>query len=209
MHDLFDVVRAGDLEVLIQMLDVHGLKILDTRDESGILPLGLGCFRTAFLWAADRGHLDIMREIVSRYGLKILKQLSINGRTPLHMAAASGKTAAVGRLMAWDDSMIDARDIYGCTPFGWAATFDHVPCMKLMYVNKGKAAEFLTQQDFDGNTALHTAAHFNNTATVEQLLKWGGEQDLPLLRISNHEGKTPWDCALGHPRIRQLMRRYG
>ncbi|CEM16509.1 unnamed protein product [Vitrella brassicaformis CCMP3155] len=82
------------------------------------------------------------------------------------------------------------------------------PVTQLMYVKKGKAAELPTQQDFDGNTALHTAAHFNNTASVEQLLKWGQEQDLPLLRISNHEGKTPWDCALGHPRIRQLMRKY-
>jgi len=65
--------------------------------------------QTAFYYACEEGHIEIMRLLVSRDDLKINTHLN-EGMTALHWACAYRNIEIVKLLMSRDDLNINAQD---------------------------------------------------------------------------------------------------
>ncbi|CEM06980.1 unnamed protein product [Vitrella brassicaformis CCMP3155] len=191
--DIFDAVKAGDLQSVRLFIARDGKDILDKRDNAGDTP---------FLEDALYGHVGVM-SLMYETKPDVLQQTNKSGRNALHWAAREGHVAAVNKLMEWDPKLIDARDENGYTPFISAAYGGHVDVLKALYA---KRKDLLTQKDDRGETALHLAAICGNSAAVSQLLEWGGGA---LLDIKRKDGKTPWDNApWSESEMREIMKKY-
>ncbi|CEM06989.1 unnamed protein product [Vitrella brassicaformis CCMP3155] len=102
-HTIFDAVVAGDVEWARLLVEEMGSEILDIRNGKGWTP---------FIRATMLGHADMM-SLMHESKPDVLQQITEDGYTALHFAAANGHVAAVNKLLAWDPKLIDARDKSG------------------------------------------------------------------------------------------------
>jgi ankyrin repeat protein len=100
-------------------------------------------------------------------------------------AAKRGDTALVGRLVAQDRSLLEARDTDGSTPLHCAAWKGHVETVRAL-LDAGAAINAHSQNGHWGTTPLHAAAHGNQRAVAELLISRGAD-----LRAKNLHGRTP------------------
>ena len=77
-QEILDVAKNGDLQKLKTIVE-QDIKILETKDTAG---------RTALHFAANSGHLEIVKYLLAK-GIDINLKSSAN-TTPLHFAAFSG-----------------------------------------------------------------------------------------------------------------------
>uniref|UniRef100_A0A7S1JLM8 Uncharacterized protein n=1 Tax=Vitrella brassicaformis TaxID=1169539 RepID=A0A7S1JLM8_9ALVE len=87
---IFEAVRTDDVQSVNRLIEMHGIKVLDRRDNNE---------NTPFICAAREGRVGIMSVCYDRYGPSILQQTKDNGWTALHLAAENGHSAAVSQLL--------------------------------------------------------------------------------------------------------------
>jgi len=92
------------------------------------------------------------------------------------------------------------KNVFGRTPFLWAAFYGHVGIMSVMYKSK---PDVLLQTNKTGETAMHLAAYHGHLAAVDQLLEW----DPKLIDARSNSGKTPFVGAAekGHVDVMTAM----
>jgi len=104
---VWDRVKEGHADKLRPLLNAETLALTDAN--------GL----TVLHWAADRGHLEAARLIISA-GRSIINQQDEDGQSALHYAASCGHASLV-RLLLSEGADPTILDTDGCTPGSVAA----------------------------------------------------------------------------------------
>lgn len=104
--DIFDWTREGNLEKIRQACRVSAA---NSRDADGL---------TLLHWAADRGHLPVVRYLVAELKTDV-NCLDKYGQTPLHYAAACGYLD-VCKFLVDSRAEVAAADGEGLTPIDLA-----------------------------------------------------------------------------------------
>ncbi|KAI1735936.1 hypothetical protein F4680DRAFT_433578 [Xylaria scruposa] len=143
--------------------------------------------RTALHWASSQGHISIVKKLLAGNRIDVGCQ-SLDGWTPLHWAACSGKKAVV---------------MYGANSGQGAGNPPAVP-REVLSLSGGESSgheevtEFLLKSGADPNlrntenqTALHWAAVSGNARIVSLILSYGAE-----LTTQDIHGLTAWQLAV-------------
>lgn len=222
-------IVSGNKDALQLMLDHHpDLKLhggnygtaLATAIHMGRLDLALLIHdhvlqerKNTIGFAAAQGTVDELRDLLQNNPQGIAEQDEL-GFTPLHCAAAAGRTDAAEVLIS-AGARTDVADGVDLHPLEWAALTGHLPVVVLL-VGKGASdpnaalflaaeqgqnpvARFLLEHGADPNahykspvTALHTAAQQGNVELARLLLEHGAH-----VNSVEQNGSTPLDYAVG------------
>lgn len=199
---LFDQIRVGNLEEVINVLDNGSKQPKKEIDSSlslchplcscdkceGLLSKVL-CVTTPTIHSCDdRGFTAL--HVASLYGqpqivdLLLMRGASVNvtdysGSTPLHYAASRGHQNAL-LLLAHSDAEIQSRDNEGNAPLHLSAGNGHEGCVKaLLYFSEHVGVRLdVNATNTNGDTALHHAARWGYEGIVSILLEYGANPNI-------------------------------
>jgi ankyrin repeat protein len=154
---------------------------------------------TLLLWAAWRGHEDVVKQqLDAKADVNLMD--SYEGRTPLSWAAENGHEAVVKQLL---DAKADVdSSFYGRTPLLWAAENGHAAVVKQLLDAKADVNWMEWDTEYY-RTPLSWAAENGHKAVVEHLLDAKADINLKSLY-----GRTPlsWAVRNGHEAVvKQLL----
>ena len=218
---LFQSSYLDDMQGVFAILE-HGCPV-DVVDGHGY---------TALHRAAEGGHVEVMRELITR-GVSANVQ-SNDGYTPLHSAAYNGELEAVHELLRLGGkaSMRKVPGTYG-TPLHQAALGGHKKVMSVLLdegcpidvvsssglsvlhsAAQGGHVELVgwlvecdldvNREDANGNTPLHSAAATGKLEAVHELLRLGGK--VSMTKIAGTYGTPLHQAALsGHKKVMSVL----
>ncbi|MEA2476753.1 MAG: uncharacterized protein QOF16_1614 [Actinomycetota bacterium] len=215
MGFLVSAVREGDLERVVTTL-AEDPKATSERDESGVSALLLAIYmgrediaqaivenveELDIFEAAAFGDLPaVERALLGDPGL--VRELSPDGFTALHLAAFFGNEEIVRKLLGAgaDPSTVSANEM-GVTPLNSAAASSQAVIAEALI----EAGSPIDAAQHGGWTPLHSAAQNGNLALVVLLLDKGADP-----QARNAEGRRPVDLAQDrdHDSIAQLLARF-
>ena len=99
--------------------------------------------RTPLSWAAERGHIVVVRELLVREDVDINNKSECHHYTPLHFAAKHGHKMVVEQLLLHEDIDMNVRSEHGRTPLLMAVDRGFEPIVEIL----------LSRQDVDVNLA--------------------------------------------------------
>ncbi|KAK2558333.1 Ankyrin-1 [Acropora cervicornis] len=116
--------------------------------------------------AADKGHADFVRILVTRYNA-IVDPLTADKKTPLHLASESGRQDVCKALLDLraDASVADCKDMI---PAHYAALKDHDEIVELFFTVK---PDTMTQVNAGGYNALQIASQTGSIKVVRRLVE--------------------------------------
>ncbi|KAI5382801.1 hypothetical protein KIW84_070278 [Lathyrus oleraceus] len=157
------------------LLQLCHFEILKIRSKSDM---------NAFHVAAKRGHLDIVKEILSSWPEVFRK----NGKTALHNAVRYGVDRIVKALIARDTGIVCIKDKKGQTALHMA-----VKGQSTSVVEEILQADptILNERDKKGNTALHMATRKGRSQIVSLLLSYSAVD----VNAINKQQETALDLA--------------
>uniref|UniRef100_A0A8C2SPA5 Ankyrin repeat and death domain containing 1B n=1 Tax=Coturnix japonica TaxID=93934 RepID=A0A8C2SPA5_COTJA len=169
MNALHFAAQNNSVKVIDYFLQDLHLTDLNKPDGKG---------RKPFLLAAERGHADMINNLVALNLFTTEKDKE--GNTALHLAAKNGHSEAVEILLQhWDE--INDLNQQKNSPLHLAVINNHLLIVrKLLEANHD--INFLNHRQ---ETPLHLAADLGNVEMVEMLLKAGCD-----LKITDRHGKT-------------------
>ena len=160
---------------------------------------------TALMWAAARGHEEVVMIFLGREDVNPDQADTKYGRTPLLWAVERGHEGMVKMLLEREGVNPDQADTkYGRTPLSWAAEEGHEGMVKMLLEREGVNPD---QADTEyGWTPLWWAAAEGHEGIVKMLLEREGvnpNQPLP----SRGRGLTPlsWAAVKGHEGIAKML----
>ena len=127
--------------------------------------------RTALYWAAKRGYVEIVGQLLAADGIDVDKATTY-GVTPLLIAAKRGHLEVVGQLLAADGIEVNQADQDGTTPLYWAACKNNIEMVKELIALRANPHQVAN----NGRTALYFAARNNNIEMVMELLAYGADE---------------------------------
>ncbi|CAI9273509.1 unnamed protein product [Lactuca saligna] len=144
---------------------------------------------TALYTAAEKGHLEVVKELLKYSNKETIMRKSRLEFDTLHIAASQGHDAVVKLLLDHDPSLCQTRSQGNATPLITAATRGHTAVVKELL---SKDPSLLTIPRSNGKNALHLAARSGRVEIVEALLK-----EEPLLgRRTDKKGQTALHMAV-------------
>lgn len=144
---------------------------------------------TALYTAAEKGHLEVVKELLKYSNKETIMRKSRLEFDTLHIAASQGHDAVVKLLLDHDPSLCQTRSQGNATPLITAATRGHTAVVKELL---SKDPSLLTIPRSNGKNALHLAARSGHVEIVEALLK-----EEPLLgRRTDKKGQTALHMAV-------------
>ncbi|OXU25319.1 hypothetical protein TSAR_016294, partial [Trichomalopsis sarcophagae] len=178
---IFELLRAGEIEAIDDLVDKNGPGILSVRDEWGYTPAH---------WAALDGNIEVMRYLIERNGPVDLSCLGTQGPRPIHWACRKGHSA-IAQLLLKSGVAVNAADFKGLTPLMTACMFGRFATAAFL-LGSG-ALGHLT--DINGDTALHWAAYKGHSDLIRLLMYSGVDLQKP-----DYFGSTPLHlaCLSGH-----------
>ncbi|XVF79715.1 hypothetical protein PTKIN_Ptkin15bG0011700 [Pterospermum kingtungense] len=149
---LFEAARAGNIEVLQDLLAKNPLILVDvTLSSSTESPLHV---------AVKAGQLDFVREII-KHKPEFAKEMNTDGYRPLDIAAITGHIDIVKQLLQVDSQICRLQDvtIHGETAFHLAVKNHQFPAFKVLvkWLENLNERTVINFRDRDGNTVLHLA----------------------------------------------------
>ncbi|CAN7936922.1 unnamed protein product, partial [Ixodes hexagonus] len=156
MTALHMAAAAGHEGVVRMLLNSSGIQADAPTFQEGMYPLH---------FAAQGGHLAVASILLSR-ATSQLQCVDKLGRTPLHVASASGKREMVGLLHS-QGADINAADNMGWTALHFAARNGYLGVVKIL-VENGAYAKSVTK---DGKVPLCLAAAEGHYDIISYLLK--------------------------------------
>ncbi|MHA7841547.1 MAG: ankyrin repeat domain-containing protein [Gammaproteobacteria bacterium] len=161
------------------------------------------CGRTAFMCAAIKGQLAVLRLLKERGAA--IHGLDEEGNNALHLASAvSGDVSTVSWLLALESCDIESRSGCGRTAFLLVAASGQLEVLQLLQ----ESGANIYAVDTNGNNALHIALLYSaNISTVEWLL---GLQNFDIESRGQH-GRTAFllAAAKGQLEVLQLLEKRG
>ncbi|KAK4741866.1 hypothetical protein SAY87_025454 [Trapa incisa] len=160
---LHSAVRAGDLEVARAILGCceggDGLKELPGKqNQAG---------ETALYVAAEYGHVELVRVMISHYDLADAGIKARNGFDAFHIAAKQGNLDVLRVLLEVHPELSMTVDATNATALHTAATQGHIAAVSLL-LEAGRALVAISKSN--GKTALHSAARNGHLEVVRALL---------------------------------------
>ncbi|CAD0100683.1 unnamed protein product [Aureobasidium mustum] len=179
----------GHKDVVEYLLSLDGVEV-NCRSDFGKTPL---------IAAAKAGNLDLCRLLLEKGGALVNFQ-ALNDDTALIIAAEYGRLPTVQALLKCGAD-VDTIGGYGHTALLSAAMsregqFQEV--IKLLL----RAEANVDAQDFDGKTALHTAAQAGDLDLVRLLISRKAK-----INVKNNEGRSALDfaCRQNHLKVVQYL----
>uniref|UniRef100_A0A8B9SVT9 Ankyrin repeat and death domain containing 1B n=1 Tax=Anas platyrhynchos TaxID=8839 RepID=A0A8B9SVT9_ANAPL len=155
--------------------------------------------RKPFLLASEKGHVDMINDLIA---LKLFtSEKDQEGNTALHLAAKNGHSEVVEILLKqWEE--INDLNQNGETPFYLSVEGGHEKCAELL-LEAGSDINVLTHQK---NSPLHLAVINNHLPVVKALLD--ANHDINFL---NHRQETPLHLAadLGNVELVEMLLKAG
>ncbi|XP_050210080.1 ankyrin repeat-containing protein ITN1 [Mercurialis annua] len=144
---------------------------------------------TAVFTAADKGHLEVVKELLKYSSKECLTRKNRSGFDPLHIAAMQGHYGIVQVLLDHDPSLSRTYGPSNATPLISAATRGHTAVVNELL---SKDSGLLEISRSNGKNALHLAARQGHVDVVEALLS----RDPQLARRTDKKGQTALHMAV-------------
>ncbi|KAJ0546240.1 putative ankyrin repeat-containing domain, PGG domain, ankyrin repeat-containing domain superfamily [Helianthus annuus] len=144
---------------------------------------------TALYTAAEKGHLEVVKELLKYSDKETLTRRSRLEFDPLHIAASQGHHEIVKLLLDHDVSLCQTRSQGNATPLITAASKGHTTVVEELL---SKDPSLLDIPRSNGKNALHLAARSGHVETVKSLLA----KDPQLARRTDKKGQTALHMAV-------------
>ncbi|KHN02401.1 Ankyrin repeat-containing protein [Glycine soja] len=144
---------------------------------------------TALFTAAEKGHLDVVRELLPYTTDDALSSKNRSGFDTLHIAASNGHLAIVQALLDHDPGLIKTFAQSNATPLISAATRGHADVVEELLSRDPTQLEMTRS---NGKNALHLAARQGHVSVVKILLR----KDPQLARRTDKKGQTALHMAV-------------
>ncbi|KAK9062996.1 hypothetical protein SSX86_016866 [Deinandra increscens subsp. villosa] len=144
---------------------------------------------TALYTAAEKGHLEVVKELLKYSDKETIMRKSHSNFDTLHIAAREGHDAVVQLLLDHDPSLCQTRSQGNATPLITAATRGHTAVVKELL---SKDQSLLDIPRSNGKNALHLAARCGHVEIVKALL----DKDPQLARRTDKKGQTALHMAV-------------
>ncbi|WCJ19466.1 Ankyrin repeat family protein [Euphorbia peplus] len=144
---------------------------------------------TALFSAADKGHLEVVKELLKYSSKECITRKNRSGFDPLHIAAVQGHHAIVQVLLDHDPSLSQTYGPSNATPLISAATRGHTAVVNELLSKDGSLLEISRS---NGKNALHLAARQGHVDVVRALLS----KDPQLARRTDKKGQTALHMAV-------------
>ncbi|OMO72699.1 hypothetical protein CCACVL1_17642 [Corchorus capsularis] len=144
---------------------------------------------TALFTAAEKGHLDVVKELLQYSTREGISTKSRSGFDPLHIAANNGHEAIVKVLLEHDPGLIKTVGQANATPLVSAAMKGHTAVVRELL---SKDPSLLEISKANGKNPLHFAARQGHVDIVKILL----EKDPQLARRTDKKGQTALHMAV-------------
>ncbi|KAK7272783.1 hypothetical protein RIF29_13822 [Crotalaria pallida] len=144
---------------------------------------------TALFIAAERGHLDVVKQLLTHSNKDTLTKKNRSGFDPLHIAAAQGHHAIVQVLLDYDMGLSKTIGPSNETPLISAATRGHTQIVNELLSKDHRLLEISRS---NGKNALHLGARQGHVDIVRTLLS----KDPQLARRTDKKGQTALHMAV-------------
>ncbi|KAJ4971152.1 hypothetical protein NE237_004251 [Protea cynaroides] len=144
---------------------------------------------TALFTAADKGHLDVVKELLKYSTKECISRRNRSGFDPLHIAALQGHHAVVQVLLERDPGLARTFGPSNSTPLISAAHRGHTEVVNELLL---KDSSLLENSRSNGKNALHLAARQGHVKVVKALLA----KDPQLARRTDKKGQTALHMAV-------------
>lgn len=144
---------------------------------------------TALYTASERGHLEVVKELLKYSDKETLLKRSRLEFDPLHVAASQGHHAVVQLLLDHDITLCKTRSQGNATPLITAASKGHTDVVNELL---SKDPTLLDIPRSNGKNALHLAARAGHVETLKTLL----DKDSNLARRTDKKGQTALHMAV-------------
>ncbi|GAA0156108.1 phosphatase modulator [Lithospermum erythrorhizon] len=144
---------------------------------------------TALFTAADKGHLDVVKELLQYSNKDTLLKKNQSGFDPLHIAARQGHHAIVKVFLDHDQELSKTTGPSNATPLISAATRGHISVVNELLSKDGGLLESTRS---NGKNAVHLAARQGHVDIVKALL----DKDPQLARRTDKKGQTALHMAV-------------
>ncbi|XP_028783229.1 ankyrin repeat-containing protein ITN1-like [Neltuma alba] len=144
---------------------------------------------TALFVAAERGHIDVVKELLPYATSEALSLKNQSGFDALHIAASHGHLAIVRVLLDHDPELVNTFGQSNATPLISAATKGHADVVDMLLSRDPRQVELSRS---NGKNALHFAARQGHACIVKSLL----EKDPQLTQRTDKKGQTPLHMAV-------------
>ncbi|GAB2276674.1 Ankyrin repeat-containing protein itn1 [Dionaea muscipula] len=144
---------------------------------------------TALFTAADKGHVDVVKELLKYSNKDTLTKKNRSGFDPLHAAASQGHLAVVQVLLDHDPGMSKTIGQSNSTPLISAATRGHTAVVSELLSRDSSVVELCKS---NGKNALHFAARQGHVEIVKALL----DEYATLARKTDKKGQTALHMAV-------------
>ncbi|XP_073019564.1 ankyrin repeat-containing protein ITN1 [Primulina eburnea] len=144
---------------------------------------------TVLFTAADKGHINVVKELLKFSNKETLTKKNRSLFDPLHIAASQGHHEIVQVLLDHDPSLIKTIGPANATPLVTAASRGHTAVVNELL---SKDCGLLEISRSNGKNALHFAARPGHVDIVKALL----EKDSQLARRTDKKGQTALHMAV-------------
>lgn len=144
---------------------------------------------TALFIAAEKGHLDMVVELLRYTDRESLVRRNGSGFDALHVAAREGHQAIVQLLLNHDPTLSKTFGLSNATPLISAATRGHLNVVNELLAHDSSLVELAKS---NGKNALHFASRQGHADVVKALL----QKDPQLARRTDKKGQTALHMAV-------------
>lgn len=144
---------------------------------------------TALYTAAEKGHLEVVKELLKYSDKEALTRRNRLEFDSLHIAASQGHHAIVKLLLDHDVTLCETRSQGNATPLITAASKGHTAVVQELL---SKDPSLLDIPRSNGKNALHLAARSGHVETLKTLL----DKDPQLARRTDKKGQTALHMAV-------------
>uniref|UniRef100_A0A5B6YXX1 PGG domain-containing protein n=1 Tax=Davidia involucrata TaxID=16924 RepID=A0A5B6YXX1_DAVIN len=144
---------------------------------------------TALFTAAEKGHIDVVKELLPYTTKEGIAAKNRSGFDPLHIAASQGHQAIVQILLDHDPGLSKTVGQSNATPLISAATRGHV---EVVHELLSKDSSLIEISRSNGKNTLHLAARQGHVDIVKALL----DKDPQLARRTDKKGQTALHMAV-------------
>lgn len=198
--ELHLAAQRGDLDAIVQILgeiDAQMMGTLSGADfdaevaqiRSAVVNEVNELGETALFAAAEKGHLDIVKELLKYSTKEGIGMKNASGFDPLHIAASKGHQAIVQLLLEYDPGLSKTIGPSNATPLVSAAVRGHVAVVNELL---SKDCSLLEIPKSNGKNALHLSARQGHVDIVKALL----DKDPQLARRTDKKGQTALHMAV-------------
>lgn len=192
---LHKAIRQSDVPEVNRLLSAMGAEAVLQADDFGMLALH---------YASSTANLEIASILIERYGANPNTMPGgdygwiLRGRTPLHLAVASGNVKLVDLLLS-KEANVFAGDKNGTLPLHLAIQYGRLRIANSLISMMGKNVH---RTDKNKTTPLHLAAQYGRALLASNLIKKNAD-----IEARNNYGLTPLHYASlgGHEEVVELL----